>query len=212
MEQISHSDYQERIDYIRFEAIKNEKMRNWTFEKDDGGDERMRRIAMNYVLNFDEMKRRGKGLLLFGGCGSGKSFYAACIVNALVEKLHDCTITNFSRIGNDLQNQFTERQKCLESLNKYELLVIDDFLSERKTDFMKEIVYNVIDNRYFSGLPLIVTTNATANDMKYCADSSYKRIYSRLFEMCIPIEVKRPDRRREVLKKDYEELKGLLGL
>ena len=77
---------------------------------------------------------------------------------------------------------------------------------------MDEIVQSIIDSRYRSGKPLIVTTNLTAQELKNPLDIRKQRVYSRLFEMCIPIEVKGKDRRKEKLKSSYDELAGLLGL
>jgi DNA replication protein DnaC len=77
---------------------------------------------------------------------------------------------------------------------------------------MQEIVFNVIDSRYRAGLPLIVTSNLTAEEIKNPADISYQRIFSRLLEMCVPIEVKGEDRRRKILKNSFSEYSELLGI
>jgi DNA replication protein DnaC len=97
-------------------------------------------------------------------------------------------------------------------LNKFDLLVIDDLASERDTEFMGEIVQNIIDSRYRAGLPLIVTTNLTADELKHPQEIRKRRIYSRLFEMCVPLEVQHKDRRKQKLINDYDELGALLGL
>ena len=46
-------------------------------------------------------------------------------------------------------------------LCRYPLLILDDFGMERGTEYGLEQVFNVIDSRYRSGKPLIVTTNLT---------------------------------------------------
>jgi DNA replication protein DnaC len=97
-------------------------------------------------------------------------------------------------------------------LSRFQLLTIDDLGVERGTDTMNEMVYAIIDSRYRSGLPLIVTTNTTSAELKNPTDIHKARIYSRLLEMCIPIEVTGCDRRKEKLKSDFSEFKELLGL
>ena len=87
----------------------------------------------------------------------------------------------------------------------YDLLIIDDLAAERNTEYMKEIVTTVIDERYRSGRPLIVTTNMTGQEMKNPADIGTDRILSRLFEMCDPVEVVGIDRRKEKLKKRIKQ-------
>lgn len=184
----------------------------WTFDKDDGTNEQITKVAHNYVDNFTEMKKRGKGLLLFGNVGTGKTFAAACIANALIDKGYPCLVTNFARLVNTIAGMYDGKQEYIDSLNKFDLLVIDDLASERDTEYMGEIVQNIIDSRYRAGLPLIVTTNLTADELKHPQEMRKRRIYSRLFEMCVPLEVKHKDRRKEKLIADYDDLSALLGL
>lgn len=213
----------ERIEQLRREKIlhvqklrqlgfPDSEMQGWTFEKDDGSNAKISEVARNYVKNFDEMKKRGKGLLLFGKVGTGKTFTAACIANALIDDGHACLVTNFARLVNTLNGMFEGKQDYIDSLNRFDLLVIDDLASERDTEYMGEIVQNIIDSRYRAGLPLVITTNLTSDELKHPAEIRKQRIYSRLFEMCIPVEVVGKDRRREKLKDEYSELGELLGL
>lgn len=197
---------------MRQAGFPDDEMASWTFDKDDHTNKRLSTIAHNYVDNFPEMKAKGKGLLFYGTVGTGKTFISACIANALIDKGYPCMVTNFARLTNTISGKFEGRQEYIDNLNKFALLVIDDLASERDTEYMGEIVQNVIDARYRSGRPLIVTTNLTADELKHPTDIRKQRIYSRLFEMCVPIEVKGKDRRKEKLKTDYDELGKLLGL
>ena len=67
------------------------------------------------------------------------------------------------------------------------LLILDDFGMERGTEYGLEQVYNVIDSRYRSGKPLIVTTNLTLDDLQHPEDTAHARIYDRLISMCVPV-------------------------
>ncbi len=187
-------------------------MQNWTFELDDGTNEQISQAARKYVENFEEMKKRGQGLLLFGEVGTGKTFISACIANALIDKGYPCLVTNFARLVNTLSGMFEGKQNYIDNLNNFDLLVIDDLASERDTEYMGEIVQNIIDSRYRAGLPLIITTNLTSDELKRPAEIRKKRIYSRLFEMCFPIEVKGKDRRKQKLREEFSEIGNLLGL
>ena len=186
-------------------------MLQWNFANDDMKLPKLTNTMKKYVENFAELKQQGKGLLLFGTVGTGKTFAAACVANALIDKGYPCLVTNFARIANTVQGTF-EKQAYYDSLNQYSLLVLDDLAAERKTDYMQEIVYNVIDSRYRAGLPLIVTTNLTNDELKHPADIINQRTFSRLFEMCIPIEVAGKDRRRGKLKDDFAKMRDLLEL
>lgn len=203
---------QEKIRDMRRKGFPEEEMKNWTFAADDGENEHISKIARNYVEHFREMYEKGKGLLFYGSVGTGKTFAAACIANALIDKCYPCLVTNFSRVRNDLMGMFEGKQEYLDEFNDYALLVLDDLNSESNTEYMNEIVFNVIDSRYRAGLPLIITTNLTAEELKHPADMQKQRIYSRLFEMCLPVEVKGADRRRDKLREDHKEFADMLGL
>jgi DNA replication protein DnaC len=77
---------------------------------------------------------------------------------------------------------------------------------------MQEIVFNVIDARYRSGLPMIITTNLELKTIKNPDTETHSRIYDRILERCFPIEVKGTSHRRKNVNADYKQMKELLGL
>lgn len=202
----------EKVQRYRAMGFPQSEMSKWTFAADDGTNPKMSNAMKNYVEYFDEFRKNGKGLLLFGDVGTGKTFLAACVANALIDKGVPCLVTNFARIANTVQGLFEGRQEYYDSLAKFPLLVLDDLSAERKTEYMQEIVFNVIDARYRAKLPLIVTTNLTREELMNPADITNQRIFSRLFEMCTPIEIAGVDRRHAALKNDIAATKQLLGL
>ena len=210
--EIKKQEFQRHIARLKRMGFPDSEMEKWTFDRDDHQNEKISLVARSYVANFEQLKEKGKGLLLFGSVGTGKTFISACIANALIDKGHPCLVTNFARLVNTISGMYDGKQAYIDGLDKFHLLVIDDLASERDTEYMGEIVQNIIDARYRSGLPLIITTNLTSEELKHPADMRKQRIYSRLFEMCVPVEVKGADRRKEKLKTDYKELEELLGL
>ena len=187
-------------------------MREWTFANDDGKDAKTMAAMKRYVEKFPQMLENGTGLMLYGNVGSGKSFAAACIANALIESGTPCLMTNFQRIVNKLSNGFSGRQEYIDSLQKFDLLIIDDFATERRTEYMTEQVTAVIDARYRSKLPLIVTTNINPRDLMGADGLGEQRIYSRIMDMCVPVPFNGSDRRRSDYAKKTAAAKELLGL
>lgn len=186
-------------------------MRYWTFENDNKEKPELSNAAIKYVENFERFKSSGKGLLFYGSVGTGKSYISACIANALLDKGYSVLMTSFATIENTAFS-VSDKQEYYDSLNRYTLLIIDDFGIERKTSYMQEIVYNVIDNRIKSGLPLIVTSNLTNDQLKNPPDIDAQRVYSRLLKMCHPIAVNGEDRRKNKAMQDYAETKAILGI
>lgn len=200
---------EERHGILQRKCFPDSNMNEWTFENDDGEKPEITKAMKNYVGNFDKFLEEGKGLLLYGSVGTGKTYAAACVANSLIDIGYPVFMTNFSRIA---KIKFEEQQEFYDGLNRYPLLILDDLAAERKTEYMNEIVYSVIDARYRAGLPLIVTTNLTAEELKNPSDISNIRTYSRLLEMCHPIKVEGKDKRREKLKANFASMSELLGL
>lgn len=205
-------DRMQYLDNMRRTGFPDAEMRKWVFANDDGGNTKLMSIAHKYVANFDTMRSNGTGLLLYGTVGCGKSFTAACIANALIDTGTPCMMTNFTRIINRLQESFAGRQKYIDNLSRFDLLVIDDMAAERNTEYVWEQVMTIIDARYRSGLPVIVTTNLTIGELADPADIRRQRVYSRLKEMCVPIEVAGADRRTRKMERNIMSAKSLLGL
>lgn len=200
------------VNRLRKLGFPDSEMADWTFAHDDGTDPKTTSIAHKYVDNFPEMKKRGKGLLLYGPVGTGKTHAAACIANELINQGRPCLVTNFARITNTLQGMFDGKQRYLDDFNRLDLLVIDDLAAERDTSYMNEMIFNIIDSRYRSGKPLIVTSNLTQAELTAPCSVDKERIYSRLLEMCVPVEVKGADRRGKKLQADSADMARLLGL
>ena len=120
-------------------------------------------------------------------------------------------MTNFSRVANTLSGTF-EKQAYLDSLNAYDLIVLDDLGAERSTSYMTEVVYNIIDARYRAGLPMIITTNLSGDDLLNPRDVAEQRVFNRILERCFPLEVRGPDRRVAAIRRDYGTMKKALGL
>jgi len=161
---------------------------NFSTCKVDESNSKMIGIARKYVDNFDEMYKECQGLLFFGDVGTGKSYIAAAIANELMNRLIPVVMTSFVRLLQEMQGFETDNTEFIQRLNRAKLLVIDDLGAERGTDYALERVYEVIDSRYRSKKPIILTTNMQYKAMQECQDIRYVRIYDRIFEMCYPVK------------------------
>jgi len=141
--------------------------------------------ALAYVDYWRSAFKRNIGLFLFGDVGTAKSFAAGCIANALLDADVPVLMTNFPTVLARLCGMFGEdRTDFLASLGDYDLLIIDDLGAERNTDYAMEQIFSIIDSRYRSGKPLIVTTNLKLAELKHPPDLAHARIYDRILERC----------------------------
>jgi len=181
-------------------------MRNWTFDNDNGECPQMDK-ARFYVEHWETMQAENIGYLLWGGVGTGKSYFAGCIANALMENEITVRMTNFAAVLNDLTARTEGRNEYIARLCRSPLLIIDDFGMERGTEYGLEQVYNVIDSRYCSRRPLIVTTNIPLHDLQH---PPHARIYDRLLEMCAPIRFTGENFRKATAQDKLARLKNLM--
>ena len=172
----------------------------------------VRTMIFYFISEWQTMRAENLGLLLWGGVGTGKSFLAGCIANALMEQEVPVRMTNFARILNELNSSFSGRNDIVDKLCRYPLLIIDDFGMERGTEYALEQIYNIVDSRYRSRKPLIVTTNLTLDEIRHPQDTAHARIYDRLLEMCVPVSCIGVSFRKETAQEKMERLKkSLIG-
>ena len=160
----------------------------YTFAQDDRQQPKVSDACQRYVECWDEMKANNIGVLFYGSVGTGKSFLASCIGNGLLERRVPVAATNFPRLLNLLQGTY-EKQALLDRLSIYKLLIVDDLGVERDSAYAEEQIFNIIDARSSSELPVIVTTNLTLEELEHPTSMQYARIYDRVLEMC-PIRLK----------------------
>lgn len=206
-----HNERMIRIQRLRGASMMTEEFRRASFKNYTIRDEneKVYRLAVNYCRRFPEMKKKNQGLLFYGPTGSGKSYTAACIANALLEMEVSVIMTSFVKILADIHLNEKEAE-YIQVLNSATLLIIDDLGAERDTEYATEKVYNVIDSRVREGKPMILTTNLALSDMLECRDIQKRRIYDRIFEACFPAEVAGKSFRKIEAAKRFEDMKKLM--
>ena len=177
------------IRQLKADGLQDAALRQYTFANDLGYQPESAKLRA-YVEQFSAMRKRGAGLLLWGDVGTGKTFLAACVANALLDQGILVRMPVTGELLNKLMGLYpSERNAFLQSLNACSLLILDDFGMEHSSEFAMTQMFNIVDGRYRTGKPLIVTTNLTLQELKHPPDLAHARIYDRLLEMCTPIRI-----------------------
>lgn len=207
-----HREFLDTVARNRSVGLPDPELRWHTFENDLGYNREQMKKAKQFVANWDAFRSKSIGLLLWGYVGTGKSYIAGCIANALLDKGVPVMMTNFARLLNKLTDMYSgDRNAYIDSFNAYPLLIIDDLGIERNSEFAREQVFHIIDSRYRSQLPMIVTTNLTLKELKEPEDLARARIYDRVLERCVPILVNDQNVRKLIAAQNISMAQKLLG-
>ncbi len=163
------------------------------------GTEAAFQAARRYAHDLPRHLETGRGLLLFGPPGSGKSHLAAAVSAAAREQ--GCTVL-FQRVPallSRLRSAYDPRPPATESqllgaLSRADLLVLDDAGAEKASPWTEQTLYTVIDERYSRQRPLILTTNASLDRLEQQLGA---RTMDRLLEICQIVENRGESYRRE---------------
>jgi len=79
-------EFEQRMDRLRRDGITDPAYLQYTFAQDDQRNPKVSDVCRRYVENWEEMKAQNIGILFYGDVGTGKSFLACAIANALLER------------------------------------------------------------------------------------------------------------------------------
>jgi DNA replication protein DnaC len=159
--------------------------------------EAVRRVSA-FIEHLDSNLATGRGLWLFGDTGTGKTTLAMLASKEALEKGHSVAIYSLPKLlarirrtydgepGGDSYSAFFKR------LTSVDLLHIDDFGAEKRSDWVLEQLYALVNERYEDERSVMLTTNLTMDKLE---DQIGKRTVSRLTETCEQVPLFGVDRR-----------------
>lgn len=140
---------------------------------------------------------------------------SSAIANRVIDRGFSALQTDVRSIVNLMESSFEHRQRNLDRILGYDLLLIEDLGAQRSTSYMMEHVYSVIDGRYKTGKPMVVTTNFGGDRINGSisdSDDPWSRIFDRILERCYPIRFTGQNR-RTIKKEDMRKvMKERLGI
>lgn len=153
-----------------------------------------------YVSDFAANRGIGRGLMLFGPVGRGKTHAAACICNMILDGGWRCLMTSTRRIRSQIESAYGSLNAVIESLCGNDLVVLDDLFRDRNTETGNEVVFDVVDALYKMRVPMVVTTNMSRNAV-WSPPECIAAAVDRLRERCQMVELPEslPNRRQMTL-------------
>ena len=189
---IAEENRQRRIDRNLSQA--DRLMLKNSFAADKYPDSEAGKLFRDYCRHWRGFyKPKGVGLYIFGGIGTGKTFYASCVANEIARVYGDSVrAMSVTKAINDMYST-DDKSGFIQELAAVDLLILDDFGAQRKTDYSGETVFSIIDERYKAQKPLILTSNLDYGVLKKMR--SKDRVYDRVIDMCVPYHMTGDSRR-----------------
>jgi DNA replication protein DnaC len=141
----------------------------------------------DFAAAIDERLDEGRGLWLMGEVGTGKTTLAMLVSKAAVEAGRTVAIYSLPRLLARIRRTYDAEAgeqsflEFFERLTSVDLLHIDDLGAEKRSDWVLEQLYAIIDERYESERSVVVTTNL---DQPALEEQIGPRTVSRLVEIC----------------------------
>ncbi len=137
----------------------------------------------NYSKNFNIIKlSNNNSIMLLGQVGSGKTHLAMAVSNIMLDNSIGVIYMPYRSVITRIKQSVTDEENYQKEVNIYknaEVLLIDDLFKGRITEADINIIYEIVDYRYFKNLPMIITTEKTIEDLVEIDEAIGSRLYEK---------------------------------
>lgn len=141
-------------------------------------------VSLNYVEEFERIAgERNNSIAFLGQVGAGKTHLSIAIGNALIKKEIPVIYMEYRIAITGLKRNMLDDIYYRNQIGKYQnakVLIIDDLFKGKITESDLNIIFEIINHRYFNGLPVVISSEKTEMDLLDIDEA----IGSRIMEMC----------------------------
>ncbi len=154
-----------------------------------------------FVNDLDSRLSDGRGLWITGDTGTGKTTLAMLISKAALEAGKSVAIYSLPKLLARIRRTYDSEPggdnylSLFDKLTSVDLLHIDDLGAEKRSDWVLEQLYALINERYETERSVLITTNL---DHVKLEEQIGARTVSRLSQMCHTLKLEGGDRRYEI--------------
>ncbi len=167
--------------------------------RDPGADGAVEKVQ-SFIANLDDNLAKGRGLWLFGDTGTGKTTLAMLVSKNALENGNSVAIYSLPKLLARIRRTYDAEpggdsySTLFSQLTSVDLLHIDDFGAEKRSDWVLEQLYALVNERYETKRSIVLTTNLNIEELE---DQIGARTVSRLTETCEQVPLFGSDRRLE---------------
>ena len=157
-----------------------------------------------FCHNFQAVRQSGRGIWLYGGFDTGKTYLAAAILKTLQSEGVLCTFTTMERILEELKATYNNaatatEQGVMASYAKTDCLILDDFTGIKSSkrgaeNWAADRFCEIIKRRYEQHLPTVITSRRSIKEL--ATDGLLPReIVDKLVNKMVPLQLIESQRR-----------------
>ena len=118
--------------------------------------------VLQYIEDINGNVKEGKGMVLWGGTGTGKTLLAVAILKAAMNRGYTGLFQSAPELMyhfNSVYSTAETEQNIIDALRSVDVLVLDDLDKGKWTEKVAERIYVIINARYGEVKPTLITTN-----------------------------------------------------
>jgi DNA replication protein DnaC len=157
------------------------------------------RPVRSFIADVDANVEAGRGLWFTGDVGTGKTSLAMLVSQAAEKVGRSVAVYPVTRLLAEIRDTYDSDSRgsymdLFRRLCSVDLLHLDDLGAEKRTDWVLEQLYAIVNERWQDERSILVTTNIT--DLDELREQVGARTVSRLLEICgDPLPIMGPDLR-----------------
>lgn len=165
-------------------------------------------VVQDYVSRFAQYAKTGYSLYLWSHfCGSGKTMLSSAIGNEILSSGYSVCFTTTEAMYSKIQDTYSDRSEHSEKyvtdhFKDCDLLILDDFGSEKVTEWVDSKLFEIINARIENKKPVVYTSNLAPKELEY-----NKRTIDRVENSCEELHWPEDGVRKSVgyMKKKHRE-------
>lgn len=162
-------------------TLETSKLNFGSFEKWSDASGNMKDVATRYFLGFDTTKReKNNSLILCGNSGCGKTHLIIAIANNLLRRNIKVMYMPYREVIVELKQNVMNGdiyKSMIDKFKKAEVLLIDDLFKGQITAADVNIIFEIINYRYLSNLPMLISTELTIMEIINLDEAIGSRIH-----------------------------------
>lgn len=166
------------------ERFASQSLSTYFVDKQNANQVRIYEFCCDYAANFSEIKKTGRSFLMLGKVGTGKTHLSVGIALQIMRNGHSAVFTSASKMLRAIKDTYRKDSDYSESdvIKKYTscgLLIVDEVGVQRGSEYEKDMLFDVINERYESIKPTIILSNLAIDEVKQFLG---ERVFDRLRE------------------------------